>query len=88
MADTKRLDIAVLISGRGSNLQALIDACARPDFPARIVCVISNTADAGGLDRHLRRREQRADQKQRCQHLAVTPNCVFGAILPQRGGVR
>jgi phosphoribosylglycinamide formyltransferase-1 len=51
MADKKRLDIAVLISGRGSNLQALIDACAKPDFPARIVCVISNKADAYGLER-------------------------------------
>lgn len=50
-AGAKRLDIAVLISGRGSNLQALIDACAQPDFPARIVCVISNKADAYGLER-------------------------------------
>jgi len=41
----------VLISGRGSNLQALIDACAASDFPAKIVCVISNKADAQGLDR-------------------------------------
>lgn len=54
MADAKRLDIAVLISGRGSNLQSLIDACADPHFPARIVCVISNKADAGGLKRAAR----------------------------------
>ncbi len=46
-----RLKIAVLISGRGSNLQALIDACAEPEFPAEIVLVISNREDAGGLDR-------------------------------------
>lgn len=45
------LDVAVLISGRGSNLQALIDACAQPDFPARIVAVISNNPGAGGLER-------------------------------------
>jgi phosphoribosylglycinamide formyltransferase-1 len=45
----KKLDIAVLISGRGSNMQALVEACARPDFPARVVCVISNRPDAGGL---------------------------------------
>ena len=41
---------AVLISGRGSNLKALIDACADPEFPAEISLVISNVADAGGLD--------------------------------------
>lgn len=46
-----RLKTCVLISGSGTNLQALIDACAAPDFPAEIVLVISNRADAGGLDR-------------------------------------
>ncbi|MEC7574655.1 MAG: phosphoribosylglycinamide formyltransferase, partial [Pseudomonadota bacterium] len=46
-----RLKVTVLISGRGSNLQALIDACAKADFPAEIVRVISNEADAGGLDK-------------------------------------
>ena len=48
MSKTK---IAVLISGRGSNLQALIDACAREDYPAEIGLVISNKADAAGLER-------------------------------------
>jgi phosphoribosylglycinamide formyltransferase-1 len=46
-----RLRLAVLISGRGSNLQALIDACAAPDFPAEIVLVVSNQADVAGLAR-------------------------------------
>ncbi len=46
-----RLKTAVLISGRGSNLQALIDACADPDFPAEIVAVISNEPEARGLRR-------------------------------------
>ena len=46
-----RLKAAVLISGRGSNLQALIDACAEPGFPAEIALVLSNRADAGGLER-------------------------------------
>ena len=46
-----RLKVAVLVSGRGSNLQALIDACAKADFPAEIVRVISNEADASGLDK-------------------------------------
>ncbi len=44
------LKVGVLISGRGSNLQSLIAACAAPGFPAEIVCVIANKADAGGLD--------------------------------------
>lgn len=51
MAATGKLNLAVLISGRGSNLQSLIDACRDPDFPARIVLVISNVPDAGGLAR-------------------------------------
>lgn len=46
-----RLNLAVLISGRGSNLQSLIDACAADDFPARIAVVISNRPDAYGLVR-------------------------------------
>ena len=46
-----RLKVGVLISGRGSNLQALIDACADPAFPAQIRLVISNRADAAGLER-------------------------------------
>lgn len=45
------LKIGVLISGRGSNLQALIDACAEDGFPARIAIVISNKPDAYGLER-------------------------------------
>jgi phosphoribosylglycinamide formyltransferase-1 len=40
---------AVLISGRGSNLGSLIEAARAPDYPAQIVLVISNKADAGGL---------------------------------------
>lgn len=45
------LRLGVLISGRGSNLQALINACAAEDYPAEIGLVISNVADAAGLDR-------------------------------------
>jgi len=40
---------AVLISGRGSNLGALIAAAAAPDYPAEIALVLSNRGDAGGL---------------------------------------
>jgi phosphoribosylglycinamide formyltransferase 1 len=49
-----RKRIAVLISGRGSNLQALIDAAADPAYPAEIVLVISNRAEAPGLARAAR----------------------------------
>ena len=43
--------VAVLISGSGSNLQALLDAAAAPDFPAEIVCVVSNRPGVRGLER-------------------------------------
>jgi phosphoribosylglycinamide formyltransferase-1 len=46
----QRVRTAVLISGRGSNLSALADACRTPDYPADIVLVISNRADAPGLE--------------------------------------
>ena len=47
MAKTK---IAVLISGRGSNMQALIEAAKHEDYPAEIVLVASNNPDAPGLE--------------------------------------
>ncbi|HTB04235.1 MAG TPA: phosphoribosylglycinamide formyltransferase [Bradyrhizobium sp.] len=43
--------VAILISGRGSNMAALIEAARAADFPAEIAVVISNRADAGGLER-------------------------------------
>ncbi|MBU6234677.1 MAG: phosphoribosylglycinamide formyltransferase [Alphaproteobacteria bacterium] len=46
-----KLKVAVLISGRGSNLQALIDAAKAADFPAEIAVVISNNPEAQGLAR-------------------------------------
>ena len=46
-----RLPCGAMISGRGSNLQALLDACARNDFPAEIRLVISNLPDVQGLAR-------------------------------------
>jgi phosphoribosylglycinamide formyltransferase-1 len=45
------LRVGVLISGGGSNLQALIDFCAAGTVPAEIVSVVSNKSDAGGLER-------------------------------------
>jgi len=41
--------VAAFISGRGSNMLALADACAAPDFPATMALVLSNVADAPGL---------------------------------------
>lgn len=46
---TRRIETAILISGRGSNMAALIDAARAPDYPARIGVVIADRPDAGGL---------------------------------------
>ena len=46
-----RLRVGVLISGRGSNLQALIEATSDPAYPAEIALVVANQPDAGGLQR-------------------------------------
>ncbi len=43
--------VAVLVSGRGTNLQALLDAAAAPTYPARIVRVISSRPGVAALDR-------------------------------------
>jgi phosphoribosylglycinamide formyltransferase-1 len=44
-------NLVVLISGYGSNLQAILDACASGELPARVTAVISNKKDAFGLER-------------------------------------
>ncbi|MEM9877793.1 MAG: phosphoribosylglycinamide formyltransferase [Pseudomonadota bacterium] len=46
-----KLKVAVLISGRGSNLQSLIDAALKDNYPAEIVMVLSNRPEAYGLER-------------------------------------
>jgi len=46
----KKLKLAVLVSGRGSNLMALAAACAEPDFPAEIALVFSNRPNAPALE--------------------------------------
>jgi phosphoribosylglycinamide formyltransferase 1 len=43
--------VAILISGRGSNMAALIEAAKAADFPAEVVVVVSNRRDAGGLEK-------------------------------------
>jgi len=50
MTEGRRKRVCVLISGRGSNMEALIAAARRPECPYEIVGVISNRADAGGLE--------------------------------------
>ena len=47
----RRIRTAILISGRGSNMTALIEAARSPDFPAEIVLVAANRPGAGGLER-------------------------------------
>ena len=44
------LGLGVLASGRGSNLQAILDACARPGFPARVVVVVADRERAPALE--------------------------------------
>ena len=41
--------IVILISGRGSNMEAIVERCAEQRWPAQVVAVIANRADAGGL---------------------------------------
>ena len=46
---TEKKRVAILISGRGSNMQALVEAARAPDYPAEIALVISNRPEAPGL---------------------------------------
>ena len=54
-----RKRVAILISGRGSNMAALIEAAKRQDYPAEIALVVSNRRDAAGLDRARRPKASR-----------------------------
>ncbi len=47
---TRRVRVAALISGRGSNMAALIEAARSPGYPAEIAMVLANRSDAGGLE--------------------------------------
>jgi phosphoribosylglycinamide formyltransferase-1 len=45
------MKLGILISGRGSNMVSLAEACARDDFPATVAVVVANVPGAGGLER-------------------------------------
>lgn len=51
MSAARRARLGVLVSGGGSNLQALLDAGAQADYPAEVACVVSNVPTAFGLER-------------------------------------
>lgn len=50
MINIDKTPVAVLISGRGSNMQSILDACESPEYPAKVAIVISDNADAKGLE--------------------------------------
>ncbi|MGH6899899.1 MAG: phosphoribosylglycinamide formyltransferase [Geminicoccaceae bacterium] len=92
-ASAARTRTAVLISGRGSNLAALIAACARPGARAEIALVISNRPDAAGLEharaagipveiidhrRHLAREEFDRYLSTSLEHADITLICLAG----------
>ena len=72
-------NLVVLISGQGRNLQALIEHCAKGNIPARIAAVISNRADAPGLQRA----EQAGIATQVVDHKAYPTREAFDAALMQ-----
>lgn len=69
--------LGILISGRGSNMQALIAACADPAYPARVAVVIANNPDAAGL---VTAREAGIDTAV-IDHHAYTDRAAFEAAL-------
>jgi phosphoribosylglycinamide formyltransferase-1 len=72
-----RLDVVVLISGNGSNLQALIDRSKHPDCGYRIAAVISNRPDAFGLER-----AAKAGIERHClQHTQFDERAAFDRML-------
>lgn len=71
--------IAVLISGRGSNLAALIKAAEEPRFPGKIVLVISNRPDAPGL----RHAEKAGIETVTIHHKDYTSRDAFDAAMTQ-----
>lgn len=75
-----RLKVGVLISGRGSNLQALIESCRNAEARAEIVLVVSNRPEAAGLA-HARAGGIRSDI---VDHRAFSSRAEFDAELDRR----
>jgi phosphoribosylglycinamide formyltransferase-1 len=71
--------IVILISGRGSNLRSIVEACRAEAWPARVVAVISNRADAAGLE--YAAREGIATEV--VDHHAFAERAAFDAALAQ-----
>lgn len=74
-----RKRVGVLISGRGSNLEALIEACKAPDYPAKIVLVVSNVPAAQGL----LRAETALIPTRSINHKDFATRADFDAVLDQ-----
>ena len=75
-----RKRVAILISGRGSNMAALIDAARDPAYPAEIVLVISNRPDAAGLAYAT----QRGIETAAIDHKAFATREAFDAVIEER----
>ena len=71
--------IVILISGRGSNLRSIVEACRAESWPARVVAVVSNRADAAGLE--FAAREGIATEV--VDHRAFAERAAFDAALAQ-----
>lgn len=72
-----RRRVAVLISGRGSNMASLIEAAREPDYPAGIALVLSNRPDAAGLERAA----QAGIATQVVDHKAFPDRAAFDAAI-------
>lgn len=75
-----KLRVGVLVSGGGTNLQALLDACAQPGFPAEIAMVISNVPTAFALERA----RQANVAAEVVSHKEFPDRAAFEAALVQR----
>lgn len=81
LSPVKKLGLAVLISGRGSNLQSIIDACGINDFPAEIKVVISDKVDAFGLTRaHNASIPTRIVSREECANKAEFENKILSTL--------
>ena len=81
MVAKPRKKLAVLISGRGSNMEAILASTRNKDFPAKIVIVISDNADAIGLETAIKsgieaRKFERKDYSDKASHEAAIMKAI------------